>query len=205
MSFYNFAVKLIKIIFTLFNGRPKVIGLDRIPQDQKLIFAATHRSLTDPFFLADILYPKRIAFMAKESLFKPTWFGNILKKGLVFPVNREKPAASTIKYAANLLKNDQANLGIFPSGTRHNTEIKGGTAFIQKLAKVAIVPIAIQPPIGFWQFISRKKAKIAIGHPIPYDPDRSTKEDLALIDLQIAQAFDQLDKELDPTYRYIPK
>lgn len=206
MTFYQFAVKAIKFIFTLFNGRPQVIGLDRIPQNKTLIFAATHRSYTDPFFLADILYPRQIAFMAKDSLFKRKWLAKLLSKGQVFPVNREKPAASTMKHAVKILTSQESDLGIFPAGTRHATEIKSGTAFIQKMAKTDIIPIAIQPPIGFWQFITRKKAKIAIGHPIAYDPNlKYTKDDLAQIDQELAQAFETLDAELDPTYVYIPR
>lgn len=206
MTFYQFAVHLIKIIFHIFNGKPKVQGLENIPQDQAVIFAATHRSYTDPFFLADVLYPRTVAFMAKDTLFRHKIIGSLLKRGHVFPVNREKPAASSIKHAVNLLKGGEMSLGIFPSGTRHSTEIKGGTAFIQKMAKVSIIPVAIQPPIGFWQFFLRKKAKINFGAPIEFDPNQKyDKDKLAEIDQLIGKAFNQLDKELDPNYLYTPK
>lgn len=205
MTFYQFAVHMIKFIFHLFNGKPQVHGLENIPENEPVIIASTHRSMTDPFLIADVIYPKVVSFMAKDSLFKQKWLAFILTKGNVFPVNREKPSTTTIKHAVNVLNKEKMNLGIFPSGSRHSAEIKGGTAFIQKLSKATIVPVAIQPPIGFWQFITRKRAKIAFGQPIPfYASQKYDKEKLAQIDQQIAEQFEQLDKQLDPTYVYIP-
>lgn len=206
MTFYQFAVHMIKFIFHLLNGKPQVSGLENLPEDQPLIIASTHRSMTDPFLLADVVYPKEVAFMAKDSLFKQKWLANLLAKGNVFPVNREKPSTTTIKHAVNILTKENLNLGIFPSGSRHTTEIKSGTAFIQKLSKATIVPVAIQPPIGFWQFITRKRAKIAFGQPIPFDSTQKyDKEMLAKVDAQIAEQFALLDKQLDPEYVYVPK
>ncbi|MBR7927001.1 1-acyl-sn-glycerol-3-phosphate acyltransferase [Aerococcaceae bacterium zg-ZUI334] len=205
MSFYQFAVHLIKIIFRLFNGRPIVTGLENIPSNQPVIIAGTHRSQTDPFFIAEIVYPREVAFMAKSSLFKHKFLAKLLTAGKVFPVNRDKPSATSIKHAVKVLQ-DGTTLGIFPSGSRHTTEIKGGTAFIQKLSQAPIVPVAIQPPIGFWQFITRKKAKITFGTPIMYNPDiKYDKTVLAEIDQQIATQFEQLDAQIDPSYQYIPK
>lgn len=204
--FYRYAVKIIKFILRLFNGKPYVEGLGNIPNEQSIIFAATHRSYTDPFILADVLYPRVTAFMAKDTLFKHSFIAKLLTAGNVFPVNRDKPSAGSIKHAVKILKEDQMNLGIFPSGSRHTTEIKGGTAFIQKLSQSTIVPVAIQPPIGMWQFFARKKAKVAFGTPITFNSDiKYDKELLATIDAQIAQQFEQLDKQLDPNYHYIPK
>ena len=57
MTFYQFAVHMIKFIFHLFNGKPQVSGLENLPEDQPLIIASTHRSMTDPFLLADVVYP----------------------------------------------------------------------------------------------------------------------------------------------------
>lgn len=206
MTFYQFAVYMIKFIFHVFNGKPKVIGLENIPQDEPVIIASTHRSMTDPFLLADVVFPKVVSFMAKDSLFKQKWLAYILTKGNVFPVNRDKPSTTTIKHAVNVLTKEDKNLGIFPSGSRHTTEIKSGTAFIQKLSKATIVPVAVQPPIGFWQFITRKRAKIAFGQPIPFDASQKYDKDmLAKVDAQIAEQFALLDKQLDPEYVYVPK
>ena len=205
MTFYHFMVGLCRFFFYLFNGKPEVHGLDNLPSDETVIFAATHRSAFDPFYLAIELSPRPISFMAKDSLFKWKWLANLLRKGHVFPVNRDKPSPKVIKFAVKQLTQNQLNLGIFPSGSRYSTQVKGGTAYIQRLAKKAIVPIAIQPPLTLGGFLKRQKAKIMIGQPIAYDPSRDyDKAHLQEIDQAIQQAFDQLDQALDPTYRYDP-
>lgn len=206
MTFYKFAVLMIKFVIRLFNGKPYVVGYENIPKDTPVIIASTHRSNSDPFFIADVTDPFVVSFMAKDSLFKNKLLAKILSAGNVFPVNRDKPSATTIKHAVKVLNEKKYNLGIFPSGSRHTTEVKGGTAFIQKLSKAPILPVTIQPPIGFWQFITRKKAKIAFGQLIPFEADKKyDKNLLAEIDEQIVSQFNQLDKSLDPNFVYIPK
>ena len=202
---YHSIINIITIFFILINGRPLVKGVDSLPNEQ-VIFAATHRSATDPFYLAIVLRGREIAFMAKESLFKFKPLGWLLKACNVFPVNREKPSTRVIKHAVKELKEGGKDLGIFPTGSRYSTVVKGGTAFIQKLSQKDIIPVSIQPPKDFWEFISRKKAKIIFGQPIPYQAEcKYKKADLENIDAQISQAFDELDHELDPNYKYVPQ
>ena len=99
---YNFLLTFIRFIFRLINGREVVQGLENLPKDQPYIIAATHRSLTDPLFVAFETYPHQIAFMAKESLFKFKPLGWLFRKVNVFPVNRDKPSTSTIKHAVKI-------------------------------------------------------------------------------------------------------
>ncbi|MBG9980083.1 lysophospholipid acyltransferase family protein [Facklamia lactis] len=205
MTFYQFAIRILQFIFRLFNGKSYVIGLENLPQDDTYILAATHRSYLDPFYIVINLFPEEFSFMAKESLFNNFILNKLLRKAYVFPVNREKPSPKTIKHGVKQMTENQLNLGIFPSGSRYSTQVKSGTAFIQRLSKKAIVPVAIQPPLTTGQFFQRKKAKIAIGEPIIYDESANyDKAKLAEIDHQIAQAFDNLDQQLDPSYHYIP-
>lgn len=207
MNFYSFAVIVIKGFIRLFNGKPHVTGLENLPKDNtSVILAATHRSLLDPFYIADILYPHPVAFMAKDTLFKYPILKKLLPAAYVFPVNREKPGTSSIKHSVSILKENQTHLGIFPSGSRYSTELKSGTAFIQKLSQSSIIPIVIQPPRTFWQFIFRKKAKIAFGTPIHFDEHLTyNKSTLQAIDSQLSEQFLKLDEQLTPGYLYIPK
>ena len=203
--FYKIIVPILKGIFWLIHGSAQVEGLEHVPSDRPVIIAATHRSLFDPFYIAYALYPAQIHFMGKDSLFKNPILAFLLKKAGMFPVNREKPGTAAIRMAIQVLNEDQDHLGIFPSGSRYTTKIKGGTAFIQRRSKADIIPVAIQPPLTFDQFFKRKKAKLAFGPAIPYQDDiKYTKEVLAQVDEQIRQAFDNLDQQLDPTYQYNP-
>ncbi|MGX7108235.1 lysophospholipid acyltransferase family protein [Facklamia miroungae] len=207
MTFYQFVFGILRFLFRIFNGKPHVIGKENIPNpDQStFILAATHRSFWDPLYLAIELYPVPISFMSKESLFRNSLFAKILRKVYVFPVNREKPSPKAIKFAVKQLTQENLNLGIFPSGSRYSTEIKGGTAFIQRLSKKDIIPIAIQPPLDLKSFFKRQKAKIAFGPAIKYDSNLDyNKEQLGKIDQKIANAFDALDQQLDQNYSYVP-
>lgn len=207
MTFYDIAIVIVRAVMYLFNGKPHYEGLENVPTDKVVVFAGTHRSLLDPLYLAFAIYPlgKKVAFMGKDTLFKNKLMAYILPKLNVFPINREKTSPRTIKHAVKVMNEDHLNLGIFPSGTRYSTEIKGGTAFIQRLSKNDIIPVAIQPTLSKADFFKRKKIKVAFGEPIAYDETVTyNKVKLAEVDHLIAVRFDQLDEQLTPNYKYIP-
>ena len=207
MTFYDYAIVFVRAVLYLFNGKPHYEGLENIPKDKVVIFAATHRSMLDPLYLAFAIYPlgKKVAFMGKDTLFDNKVMAYILPKLNVFPVNREKTSPRTIKYAVIVMNEEGLSLGIFPSGTRYSTEIKGGTAFIQRLSKNDIVPVAIQPTLSKGDFFKRKTIKVAFGEPIAYDDTVTyNKEKMAEVDQSIAVRFDELDQRLTPNYQYIP-
>lgn len=207
MTFYDIAIVIVRAVFYLFNGKPHYEGLENIPEDKVVIFAGTHRSLLDPIYLAFAIYPlgKKVAFMGKDSLFKNKAMAYILPKLNVFPVNREKTSPRTIKHAVKVMNEDHLNLGIFPAGTRYSTEIKGGTAFIQRLSKKDIIPVAIQPTLNTADFFKRRTIKLAFGEAILYDDTvKYDKTKFAEVDRLIAVRFDQLDQQLTPNYKYIP-
>lgn len=199
---YYIILHILKFIILLFHGQPGVIGRKNI-SDRPVIYAATHRSWIDPIYLILVLLPQKTAMMGKESLFKIPIIGWIIKQIHVFPVNREKPTTRTIRQATKILTEDQMNLGIFPTGSRYSTQIKSGTAFIQKLSKADIVPVAIQPPKNLWQVLTHQTGWIAFGDPIPYNSNLAyNKEDFANIDQQIQAEFDRLDALINPNYQY---
>ncbi len=93
---------------------------------------------------------------------------------------------------------------MFPSGTRHSTELKGGMALIAKMAKVKIVPCVYQGPLTFKDLLKRKKVTMRFGEPIDIsDIKKIDKEGLALVESRIQTSFDQLDQAIDPKFKYI--
>lgn len=205
MFFYRLVIGIATFILYLFNGKPYVEGLENVPDNRNVILAGTHRSNWDPFVVAMTIKPKKVIYMAKESLFEIPVFGWMMRQANMIPVNRDNPCRKSIKAAVEVLNEGEFNFGIFPSGTRHSTEIKGGTAFIQRMSKKDIVPITIQPAIGFKEFFGRKKMKIAFGEPIKYQVDEKyDKKKITEVDQEIAHAFDKLDQQLDPSYTYEP-
>lgn len=74
------------------------------------------------------------------------------------------------------------------------------------MGKVNILPVAYQGPIHISGLFSRKRqnrVKFRVGKPI-YLPagKKLSKEELKEIDQQIGQAFQEIDREIDPNYHY---
>lgn len=199
---YSIIITIVKILQLLLHGEPGVIGRNNIP-DRPVIFAATHRSWIDPVYLITSLSSRKISFMAKDSLFKIPIIKNLLSLVLAFPVNRENPTTRTIRQATKVITEHGHDLGIFPTGSRYSTTIKSGTAFIQKLSKADIVPIAIQPPKNLWEVLTHQAGWIAFGEPIAYNPSlKYDKHDLQQIDQQLEEVFTELDQLINPNYVY---
>lgn len=204
MSLYYIIIKVVRALLYLINGKPIVIGESNWPEKPSII-ASTHRSFLDPVYLVILGLPGQISIMAKKSLFEIPIIGYLIDKVNAFPINRDKPSTSAIRHAVKEINQEKRHVGIFPTGSRYETDVKGGTAFIQRMSKTDIIPVAIQPPLSAKEIILRKKAKIAIGKPIAYDPNKKySKEDLAEIDAKIATEFQRLDAILDLNYEYIP-
>ncbi|MBG9982061.1 1-acyl-sn-glycerol-3-phosphate acyltransferase [Aerococcaceae bacterium DSM 111020] len=205
MFFYHLALAVSKFILYLLNGKPEIYGLENLPENDNVILASTHRSNWDPFIIANTIKPRHLRFMAKESLFQIPLFGYMMRSAGMIPVNRENPGRKAIKSAITVLSEGNDDFAIFPTGTRHSTELKSGTAFIQRMSKKDIIPIAIQPPLGWRETLGRKKAKVYFGKPIPYlESVKYDKAKLAEVDQALAEAFDDLDQQLDPTFEYDP-
>ena len=99
-----------------------------------------------------------------------------------FPVNREKPGPSAIKYPVQQIKEIKKALVIFPTGTRYSNEMKGGAVMIARLAKAPIVPMVYQGLLTFKDIIKRKKMHVRIVDPIYIADQKLTKEEIANYD-----------------------
>lgn len=200
---YSFLVHIVNPFLTLINGRPEVKHKDRLPKGN-YILVAPHRTWMDPVLLALVAYPKQFSFMAKEELFANGFVSWFLKKLHAFPVNRKHPGMSAIKKPVRLLKNSNLSTIIFPTGSRYSAKLKGGALLIAKLANVPLVPAVYQGPLSFGAMWSRKKRRIAFGKPIMLDRHKRLDDDYQHeIEQQLQMAFDDLDRELDPTFKYI--
>lgn len=161
--FYNFVMRFFGFLIRIFNGKTQVIGKENLPDDEKFLLIAPHRTYLDPVFIAISAFPHTFAFMAKKELFELPLFGRIIRKINAFPVDRENPGVSAVKTPINYLRNDELNVLIFPTGTRHSSEIKGGAVTIAKLAKRKIVPAVYTGPLTLKDLFLRKKAIVRFG------------------------------------------
>ncbi|MGX7243499.1 lysophospholipid acyltransferase family protein [Enterococcus quebecensis] len=201
--FFTFMRGVVRVVLFIINGNAHYEKKDRIPKNENYILVAPHRTWWEPLYLAVGGSPKKFSFMAKKELFKNTFLSFILKHANAFPVDREKPGPSAIKTPVKTLKNTDLSLIMFPSGTRHSSELKGGVALIAKMAKVQIVPAVYQGPLTLKDLFKRRRVTVRFGEPIDVsDIAKMDKEGIAEVERRMQASFDNLDKEIDPNFKY---
>lgn len=201
--FFRFMRGVVRVLLFIINGNAHYEKKDRIPQNENYILVAPHRTWWEPIYLAVGGSPKKFSFMAKKELFKNPFLRFILRRANAFPVDRENPGPSAIKTPVKTLKNTDLSLVMFPSGTRHSSELKGGVALIAKMAKVPIVPAVYQGPLTLKDLFKRRRVIVRFGEPIDVsDISKMDKEGIAEVEGRMQASFDRLDKEIDPNFNY---
>ena len=193
---YNFIMKFVRFLLLILNGRTKVIGKENLPRDEKFVLVAPHRSFLDPVYIAITALPHHFAFMAKKELFDIPFLGWLITKLNAFPVDREKPGLSVIKIPVNYLKKNELNVLVFPSGSRHSTELKGGAVTIARMGKSNIVPAIYDGPLTVKDLLLRKKTTVIFGKPIIIERKIEGVKDInAYYSDKIQDAFDFLEQK----------
>ncbi|RMC41613.1 1-acyl-sn-glycerol-3-phosphate acyltransferase [Lactobacillus sp. ESL0233] len=203
--FYHFIRAVARFIVWVINGHLHVNHKNRIPEGN-YILAAPHRTWWEPILFALAASPAEFMFMAKIELFKFPPLRFILKHAHAFAVDRQNPGPSAIKTPIKGLKEKNYSLIIFPSGTRHSSELKGGTIAIAKLSGKPIVPVVYQGPLTFTGVLKRQPLEICFGDPIQIDRKiKLTHENEKILDNQLQTAWEKLDYEQNPAFHYQPK
>jgi 1-acyl-sn-glycerol-3-phosphate acyltransferase len=159
----------------LFSGvRVRVSGLENVPPDRAVIFAANHQGMSDTLIALGFL-PTRFRFAIKKELFKVPFFGWYLKKAGYFSIDRKMALSAywTVGKIVEIIKNGESVL-IFPEGSRTKTgelgKLKRGSLLAALESGAPIVPVAISGsynilPRGSW-IIRPHPVKFSIGKPI---------------------------------------
>ncbi|KRN88681.1 lysophospholipid acyltransferase family protein [Ligilactobacillus ceti] len=194
--FYSFVRAIARFIVFIFNGNAHYLNKEKLPEGN-YILVGPHRTWFDPIYFALAAAPKKFSFMAKKELFKNPLMRFILTHANAFPVDREDPGPSVIKTPVKTLKKSDLSLIMFPSGTRHSENLKGGVVLIAKLAGVPIVPAVYQGPLSFKKLCTRKKVVVAFGDPIHVDRKmKLTDENQAAVIKEMEDSFKAIEAEL---------
>src|SRR3972149_1446247 len=97
-----------------------VEGIENFPPEGPAVIAPTHRAFWDPTYVG-IISPRALYSMTKKELWMWTRphlrpFGFLVGRLGGFPVNRQRPGPSTMKYGAEVLRNGGVVM-TFPEGT----------------------------------------------------------------------------------------
>lgn len=195
--FYTYLRTLVVFLLWVLNGNAHYHNEDKIlDKDENYILVAPHRTWWDPVYMAYAARPKQFIFMAKKELFKNRMFNWWIRMCGAFPIDRENPSQDAIRYPVNILKKSNRSLLMFPSGSRHSKDVKGGVAVIAKMAKVRIMPASYRGPMTIKGLLAGERVDMNFGDPIDIsDIKRMNDEGIAEVTARVQAAFDQLDAE----------
>ncbi|MCB8931955.1 MAG: 1-acyl-sn-glycerol-3-phosphate acyltransferase [Chthonomonadaceae bacterium] len=123
----------------------RVEGLEHIPRTGPVIVAPNHLSHLDPPIVACSV-PRKVAFMAKEELFRNPLFGRLISSLNAFPVRRGEGDTEAIRKTLERLEAGELVL-VFPEGTRGDGRTLGpfnrGVGMLAKRSGAVVVPAGI--------------------------------------------------------------
>lgn len=144
--FYFIVKSSFYLCFLLYN-RLSVRGMSNIPRGVPVVVASNHASNIDPPLIGGI-FPGRLRYLAKESLFRNPLLGFLISVLGAVPVTREdsQRAGAVMKLMLGRLEARESIL-IFPEGTRTKDgrmlPLEGGAAFLAAKSGAPILPVYI--------------------------------------------------------------
>ncbi len=165
------AKSLVRLYAKLYH-RMEVTGRENYPTDGPFLLACNHASYLDPPLVGSTV-PRRIAYLAKEELFRIPVFGRLLRAFGAFPIQRNIADRTALRRCREVLgKGDP--LIVFPEGTRSTDgRMKDARPGVGMLAAqnsdVQIVPVRIEGSFAAWgpgKLLPRPvKIRIRVGKP----------------------------------------
>jgi 1-acyl-sn-glycerol-3-phosphate acyltransferase len=162
-------------------GRPKVEGLEYVPDSGPMILASNHLAVADSFYLP-LVVKRRITFLAKSEYFTGSglsgWFQRwfYTAAGQV-PIDRtDADSALAALTTAQRVLNGGKLLGMYPEGTRSPDgrlyKGKTGLARVALQTGVPVIPVAmigtdvVNPPgTKMWRF---GRVQVKFGKPMDF-------------------------------------
>ena len=143
----------------------KVVGRENVPPMGPLIVVANHQSNFDPPLLGASL-PRRIWFLAKDTLFQAPLANWFLRSYGAFPLNREGADMRAFRWALSQLAQGEVVV-VFPEGTRSNGSLQKalpGVAQLALKADVPLLPVGITGTqrIGSWMRVFNPTGRIRV-------------------------------------------
>ena len=159
-----------KVFYNIF-ARLKVEGKEWVPPRGPLIIVCNHLSNADPPMLVGTI-PRRLRFMGKQGLFSNPITALFFNGMGVHPVDRSQADITALRWAINMLKQDEAII-LFPEGTRSRSgqmnRGKPGVAYVAAKSQALILPVAITGTENikkFWRIVFPLcRVNVRIGQP----------------------------------------
>ena len=166
-------------------------GIENIPKNEKYFVASAHQSMFETFALQSVLdYP---VFILKKELLKIPLFGLYLKKFKSIEIIRDTTTKDNLNFfqkVANIVKNENRPLLIFPQGTRVKVDdivpFKKGAGRIYEALNISCVPVALNSG-NVWpkKGIVKYPGKITVSFLQPIKPGLNRDEFIRNLEIKI--------------------
>jgi len=153
-------------------------GVENIPKDIPVIFAANHQSTLDIPLLGVLSKGVPHVWLAKAELMDSIFIRWIVPLiSVLVDVSSPRQSMLSFRRILNVVNNHYRNLMIFPEGTRHSDgkihEFFGGFVILAKKLGRPVVPVCIigidkaYPPETFW--VHMYPITVIVGKPFIYE------------------------------------
>ncbi|MDR2620881.1 MAG: 1-acyl-sn-glycerol-3-phosphate acyltransferase [Propionibacteriaceae bacterium] len=171
--------------------RPKLLHVERIPEQGAAIIAANHICWGDTFSLPTLL-KRKLHFASKQELFEmrgiKALMGVFLRIAGQIPIDRSggRKAAETLRPLLEALEEGEL-VGIFPEGTRSPDgrmyRYHTGVARLTLLSGVPVIPVGmIDTQIRRWLiFPTMRQARIIVGEPLDFSEYAARSDDQVVL------------------------
>jgi 1-acyl-sn-glycerol-3-phosphate acyltransferase len=136
----------IDAIKTVLRLKIETEGLEKTPTDTRFLLVCNHISDLDPVVLLHCFRKSEMAFISKRENDQKPLVGQIQRKILCQPINREndREALKTILRCIQLIKEDKVSVGVFPEGyTSLDGKLRHFRNGVFKIAQKANVPVVV--------------------------------------------------------------
>ena len=148
---YRVVIRLCRALFRALGLRIRVSGTEHLPADGAVVVAANHSSFLDFMFvgLATVQRGRLVRFMAKESVFRSSLSGPLMRGMAHIPVDRAHGELAA-RQALGALRSGEV-VGVYPEATIGRAFIvKDGADFRRGAAYLALATGAPLVPVAHW-------------------------------------------------------
>ena len=139
-------------VICLFAFSLRVFGQNNVPARGGVLLVSNHQSYLDPI-LVGLGLDRSVAYMARKTLFRNRWFGQLIWWLNAFPVDRDGRDVSAVREAVDRLR-DGWCLVVFPEGTRSRdgeiAPFRHGALAVADRVNAAIVPAVVEGAFEAW-------------------------------------------------------
>jgi len=154
--------------------RIEVRGTRQVPAGP-WILACNHLSHFDPPLIAGA-FSRPIDFLAMRELFRPAWFGFLMRSCRVIPVGRKQADTSALKMALDRLQAGRI-VGVFPEGglragatsVLEGASLTEGVGWLSSISGCLVRPAVIVGSDQLYvarNWLRRPRVVVAVGEPI---------------------------------------